>query len=170
MWEWCDGDVPDVVEGYYDTLRFFSPTDFGVDTETVVAASTLFGADSADLSISKLPSDFDPGPGEFSSEPGDVLERPDFASDVDPQPREFSLESSDVLELPDFACDYDNYFYDTQCDVDSPDYYDYDESGELDGYSDVYGFVGMDDGYAPTDVDFIHELHCPDNCGMYCQL
>ena len=23
---------------------------------------------------------------------------------------------------------------------------------------------------APTDVDFMHELHGPDNCGMYCQL
>ena len=58
--EWCDGDVPDVVEGYYDTLwpdvaegRFVFPrTDFGVGTETVVAVSALFGVDSVDLSIS----------------------------------------------------------------------------------------------------------------------
>ena len=60
-----------------------------MDTETVVAASALFGADSADLSISKLPdlpSDVDPGPGEFSPEPGDILEWPDFASGVDPLP------------------------------------------------------------------------------------
>ena len=61
-------------------------------------------------------------------------------------------------------------FYDAQCDVDSPDYSDYDEPGDLDGNSDVYGFVGTDDCYAPTDVDFMHELHGPDNCGMHCQL
>ena len=81
---WCDGDVPDVVEGYYDTLQpdvveggfVFPRTDFGVGTETVVAASALFGADSAVLSISKLldhPSDFDQWPGEPSPEPRDVL-------------------------------------------------------------------------------------------------
>ena len=93
--------------GYYDTLRpdvakggvVFPRTDFEAGTETVVAASVLFRVDSADLSISKLPdlpSDFDPGPGEFSPEPGDIL------------------------ELTDFACDYDNYFDDAQyevCDV-----------------------------------------------------
>ena len=41
--EWCDEDVTDVVEGYYDTLRpdvaeggfVFPRPDFGVDTETV---------------------------------------------------------------------------------------------------------------------------------------
>ena len=65
---------------------------------------------------------------------------------------------------------HNNYFYDTQCDVDSLDCSDYDKPGDLDGYSDVYGFVGTDDCYAPTDVDFMHELHGPDNCGMYCQL
>ena len=92
--EWCDGDVPDVVEGYYDTLRpdvakgrvVFPRTDFGACTETVVATSALFGVDSVDLSISKLPdlmSDFDPGPGVLSPEPGDVLEWTDSASDAD---------------------------------------------------------------------------------------
>ena len=34
----------------------------------------------------------------------------------------------------------------------------------------MHGFVGTDDCYAPTDVDYMHELHGPDNCGMYCQL
>ena len=69
-----DDDVPDVVEGYYDTLRpdvaegrfVFPRPDFGVDTETVVAELALFGDDNVDLFISKLPdlpSDFDPGPG-----------------------------------------------------------------------------------------------------------
>ena len=156
----------------------------------------MFGADSADLSISKLPdlpSSFDklpgepspeprdilicqtflvtdPGPGKFSPEPGGVLEWPDFASDVDPRPGKFSPESGDLLELPDFACDYDNYFFHAQYDVDSPDYSDYDEPGDLDGYSDVYGFVGVGDCHAPTDVDFMHALHGPDNCEMYCQL
>ena len=74
-----------------------------MDTETVVAASALFGAD---LSISKLPdlpSVFDPGPGKFSPEPGDILERPDFASDVDPRPGKFTPESGDLLRLPDFT-------------------------------------------------------------------
>ena len=101
---------------------------------------------------------------------GDVLERPDFASDIDHRPEKFAPESGDLLELPDFAYDYDNCFYDAQCDVDSPDYSDCDEPGDLDGYSDVYGFVGTDDYYAPTDVDFMHEFHGPDNCGMYCLL
>ena len=123
--EWCDGDVPDVVEGYYDTLRpdvgeggfVFLRTDFGVDTETVVTTSALFEADSADLSISKLPdlpSDFDQWPWEPSPEPGDVLEWQDFASDVDPQLGKFSPESEDLLEMPNFACNYNNYFYDAQ--------------------------------------------------------
>ena len=67
--EWCDWNDPDIVEGYYDPLQpdveggFVLPrTDFGVSTETVVAASVLF---SADLSFSEMPdltSDFDPGP------------------------------------------------------------------------------------------------------------
>ena len=61
------------MEGYYDPFWpdveggfVFPRIDLGMDTETVVAASVLFGADSADLSISKLPdlpSDFDSGPG-----------------------------------------------------------------------------------------------------------
>ena len=105
-------------------------------------------------------SDFDPGPGKFSPELGDVLERPDFASDVDPRPGKFSPESGDLLKMPDFACDYDNYFYDTQYDVDSPDY---DEPGDLESYSDVYGIVGTNDYYAPAEVEFMHELHGPDN-------
>ena len=32
------------------------------------------------------------------------------------------------------------------------------------------GFVGTDDCYAPTDVEFMHGLHGSDNCGMHCQL
>ena len=70
--------------------------------------------------------------------------------------------------MPD--CDYDKYFYNAQYDVDSPDYSDYDEQGDLNGYSDVHGFVGTNVYYAPAEVEFMHELHGPDNCGMYCQL
>ena len=154
--------------------RFVCPRiDFGVGTDTVVAASALFGTDSADLSISKLPdlpSDFDQWPGEPSPETRDVLVRQYFASGVDPRPWKFSPESGDLLELPDFVCDYDNYLYYAQYDVDSPDYSDYDEPAYLDGYSDLYGFVETNDCYAPAEVEFIHELHDPDNCGRYCQL
>ena len=55
-------------------------------------------------------------------------------------------------------------------DVDSPDCSDYDEPGDLNGYSDVCGFVGTYDCYVPIDVEFMHELHGSDNCGIYCQL
>ena len=61
-------------------------------TET---ASALFGADSVDLS-QDFACDFDPGPGKFLPEPGDLLERPDFASDVNPRPGKFSPESGDL--------------------------------------------------------------------------
>ena len=67
--EWCDWNDPDVAEGYYDPFRpnveggfVFPRTAFGVDTETVVAASVLCGAEGVDLPISKLTdlhSDFD---------------------------------------------------------------------------------------------------------------
>ena len=44
------------------------------------------------------------------------------------------------------------------------------EPGELDGCPGVCGFVGMNNYYAPAEVELMCELHCPDNCGMYCQL
>ena len=52
-------------------------------------------------------------------------------------------------------------------DVEYSGYSDYDE---LDCYSDVYGGVDPANYYAPTDMEFMHELHRPDNCGVYCQL
>ena len=45
-----------------------------------------------------------------------------------------------------------------------------DEYDELDCYSDVYGGVDPANYYAPTDMEFMHALHGPDNCGVYCQL
>ena len=67
-------------------------------------------------------------------------------------------------------CDYENYLFDAQYDDDRADYFDCDEPSDLDGYPDLCGFVGTDDCYAPTDGEFMHEMHGPDNCGMYCQM
>ena len=51
----------------------------------------------------------------------------------------------------------------------TPDYSDYDGYDELYCCSDVCG--GVDPTYyAPTDMEFMHELYGPDNCGVYCQL
>ena len=72
--------------------------------------------------------------------------------------------------MPNFVCDSDDYFYGVKCDIDCSDYSDYDEPDELDCYSDVHDCVDTADSYAPTDVDFMHELHGPNNCGVYCQL
>ena len=63
--------------------------------------------------------------------------------------------------LPNFVCDSDDYFYGAQCDVDCSVYSDYDELDELDCYSHVHDCVDTADYYAPTDVDFMHELHGP---------
>ena len=72
--------------------------------------------------------------------------------------------------LPNFVCDSDDYYYGPQCDVDCSDYSDCDEPDELNCYSDVHDCVNTADYYAPTDVDFMHELHGPNNCGIYWQL
>ena len=40
---------------------------------------------------------------------------------------------------------------------------------KLDCCSDVCGDIDST-YYAPTDIEFMHELHGPDNCGVYCQL
>ena len=56
-----------------------------------------------------------------------------------------------------------------QYDVEYSDYSDCDGYDELDCCSDVCG--GVDPTYyAPSDMEFMHELHGPDNCGVYCQL
>ena len=55
-------------------------------------------------------------------------------------------------------------------DVEYSDYSDFDGYDELDCYSDVYGGVDPANYYAPTDIEFMHELHGPDKCGVYCQL
>ena len=49
-------------------------------------------------------------------------------------------------------------------DVEYSDYSDCDGYDELDCYSDPANY------YAPTDIEFMHELHGPDKCGVYCQL
>ena len=56
-----------------------------------------------------------------------------------------------------------------QYDVEYSDYSDCDGYDELYCCSDVCG--GVDPTYyAPTDMEFMHELYGPDNCGAYCQL
>ena len=62
-------------------------------------------------------------------------------------------EKCDVLS--GLVCDYGDYFYDGQYDG-SPDYLDYDDP-------DVYGFIEPDDYY-----ELYHDLHGPDDCGVYC--
>ena len=73
-------------------------------------------------------------------------------------------------DSPKFGCDSDHYFYGAEYDVDYSNYSDYDEYDELDCYSDVYGGVDPANYFAPNDMEFMHELHDPDNCGVYCQL
>ena len=53
------------------------------------------------------------------------------------------------------------YDYDDYCD-DSPDYCYHDGSGDLDGYPDLYGLMGLDE------YELCHDLHGPDDCGVYC--
>ena len=59
-----------------------------------------------------------------------------------------------------------------QYDVEYSDYSDYDHD---DGYDELYCCSDVCGGvdptyYAPTDMEFMHELYGPDNCGAYCQL
>ena len=72
-------------------------------------------------------------------------------------------------DSPKFRCDFCDCFYETSYDVDSSDCSDYDDYDELDCCSDVCGDIDPT-YYAPTDIEFMHELHGPDNCGVYCQL
>ena len=53
------------------------------------------------------------------------------------------------------------YDYDDYCD-DSQDYFDYDKPGDFDGYPDVYGLI------EPDEYELCHDLHGPDDCGVYC--
>ena len=55
------------------------------------------------------------------------------------------------------VCDYDDYFCDGHYD-ENPDYFDYD----FDSYPDVYSFI------EPDDYELYHDLHGPDDCGVYC--
>ena len=69
-------------------------------------------------------------------------------------------------DSPKFGCDSGDCFYETP---DSSDCSDFDDYDELDCFSDVCGDIDST-YYAPTNLQFIHELHGPDNCGVYCQL
>ena len=59
------------------------------------------------------------------------------------------------------VCEYDDYFHDGHY-HDKPDYFDYDDLGDFDSYLSVYGFVG------PDNYELYHDLHGPDDCGIYC--
>ena len=65
-----------------------------------------------------------------------------------------------------FGGDSGDCFDEISYDIDTSDYDDYDE---LDSCSDVCDDIDPT-YYAPTDMEFVHELHGPDNCGVYCQL
>ena len=71
---------------------------------------------------------------------------------------------------PKFGCDSGDCFYETSYDVDYSDYSGYDGYDKLDLNSspDVWG--GIDPSYAPNDIDFLHELHGPNLCGVFCEL
>ena len=52
---------------------------------------------------------------------------------------------------------------------------EYSDYSACDGYDELYCCSGLCGGvgppyYAPTDMAFVHELHGPDDCGVYCQL
>ena len=44
----------------------------------------------------------------------------------------------------------------------NPDYFDCNDPEDFDSYPDVYGFI------EPDDYELCHDLHGPDDCGVYC--
>ena len=73
-------------------------------------------------------------------------------------------------DTPKFGRDSGDCFYETSYDVDSSDCSDYDDHDklDLDASPDVWG--GIDPSYVPNDIDFLHELHRPIFCGVFCEL
>ena len=85
--------------------------------------------------------------------------------------------SADLAELASLA-DLAGYVttgveFQEKCDVPSGSFFDfydghndenpdYDDPGDFDSYHDVYGFIG------PDEHKLYHDLHGPDDCGVYC--
>ena len=142
------------------------------DCDTVVAASALCGAVSADCDTVVAASALC---GAVSADCDTVVAASALcgavSADCDTVVAASALCGAVSADSPKFGCDSDDYFYGTQYDVDYSDYSDYDEYDELNCYSDVYGGVDPANYFAPNDMEFyMHALHGPDNCGVYCQL
>ena len=115
--EWCDWNDPDVAEVYYDPPRLdveggfvFPWIAFGEETDTVVAASVVSGAEGVDSPISELLDlygDFVSGPETAFPWSEDMLDVPDFWSTIDAGPGRPLPESGDMSELPDSISDVD---------------------------------------------------------------
>ena len=65
---------------------------------------------------------------------------------------------ADSADLPDFVCDYDDYFYGSQCDVDSSDYSDYDEPDDLVHDPQNYGEKCVTQSYGKSDISAICDI------------
>ena len=72
-------------------------------------------------------------------------------------------------DSPKFGGDSADCFDETSYDDDFPDDSDHDDYIEWDGCSEVFDDIDPT-YYAPTDIEFMHELHGPDNCGVYCHM